>query len=108
MSQLKSTKTAFLIGGAILFNLIFWKEKMGLNTAFLDLLVIAGILISYSESSKRSVVRWLLAAHLICLAAVLYHNTVLSMFGFFLRLFFLQVFPSTIIVRHGTPALRWH
>ncbi len=86
MSQNKSTKTAFLIGGAILFNLIFWKEKMGLNTVFFDLLVIAGILFSYSESRKRPVVLWLLAAHLICLAAILIHNTGLSMFGFFLTL----------------------
>ncbi len=84
--QLKSTKTAFLIGGAIVFNLVFWKEKMGLNIVFFDLLVIAGILFSYPEARKRSSVLWLLIAHLICLSAVLFHNTALSMFGFFVTL----------------------
>jgi len=79
--SIKSTKTAFLIGGAIVFNLVFWNEKLGLNTAFFDALIIIGILSFYPDSRKRSVVLWLLAAHLLCLGAVLFHNTTLSKFG---------------------------
>jgi len=86
MTKNKSTKTVFLIGGAILFNLIFWKEKMGINTVFFDLLLIIGILVSYPEARKRSVVLWLFAAHLVCLATLLYHNTTLSVFSLFVTL----------------------
>src|ERR1700741_3394387 len=92
--SIKSTKTAILIGGAIVFNLVFWNEKLGLNTAFFDALIIVGIFSLYPNSRKRSVVLWLLAAHLLCLGAVLFHNTTLSKFGLFILLILFAVFPQ--------------
>ena len=81
---MKSNRVKFytVLIGAFLFNLLFWQEKMGVNTLFYDAFLLTALFSLYPEARPVSTVRWLLAGHLICLAMVLLQNTVLSMIAF--------------------------
>lgn len=81
---MKSNRVKFyaVLVGAFLFNLLFWQEKMGVNTLFYDAFLLTALFSLYPEARPVSTVRWLLAGHLICLAMVLLQNTVLSMIAF--------------------------
>ncbi len=81
---MKSNRVKFysVLIGAFLFNLLFWQEKMGINSFLYDLFLLVALFSLYPEARPVSTVRWLLAGHLICLAMVLLQNTVLSMIAF--------------------------
>ena len=87
-----SVKVFLVSAGALLFNVIFWQQKLGLNTLLFDLFIIASVFFLYPAAFKRPVIRWLLAAHIVTLAAVLIHNTILSKFAFSFTLLLLVVF----------------
>lgn len=76
------TKITLVTAGAVLFNLLFWHEKLGLNTVLYDLFILTALFSLYPQSLRNSAVRWLILGHLICLAMVVYHNTPLSKIGF--------------------------
>lgn len=81
---MKSNNVKFysVLIGAFLFNILFWQEKMGLNTLFYDAFLLIALFSLYPEARPVSTVRWLLAGHLICLAMILVQNTILSMIAF--------------------------
>jgi hypothetical protein len=72
------TKVTLVTAGAVLFNLLFWNEKLGLNTVLYDLFILSALFYMYPQSLRNTTVRWLVLGHLICLAMVVYHNTILS------------------------------
>ncbi|MEP6675899.1 MAG: DUF4173 domain-containing protein [Ferruginibacter sp.] len=75
-------KTILVITGAVLFNIIFWQEKMALNVLLFDAFILCSVFYLYPSVLKRTEVRWLLPAHLITVIALVVHNTVLSKLAF--------------------------
>ncbi|MEO6229940.1 MAG: DUF4173 domain-containing protein [Ferruginibacter sp.] len=89
-----SVKIVLITLGAVLFNIIFWQEKMALNAAFFDLFILGSVFYLYPASFKPPVMKWLLAANLVTLAAVLFHNTFLSKLAFCSTLMLVIVFSQ--------------
>lgn len=84
------------ITGAILFNWLFWNEKMAVNTILYDLFIIAVLFSLYPNARHSSTVRWLLAGHLICLAMLVLHNSSLSKFATVSTLFLISAFAQFV------------
>ena len=91
-----SLKTALVITGAILFNIIFWKEKLGINTLLFDVFILASVFYLYPSSIKNNTCRWLAISHLITAAMVLVHNTILSKTGFSITLLLFVSFSQYV------------
>jgi hypothetical protein len=89
-------KLITVIAGALLFNLVFWQEKMALNTVLYDLFIITTLFYLYPEARHVSTVRWLTLGHLLCLAMVLVNNTLLSKTGFCITLVLLAGFTEYV------------
>jgi hypothetical protein len=89
-------KIYWIIGGALLFNGIFWNEKMAVNTVLYDLFIIGVLFSLYPKARHSSTVRWLLAGHLICLAMIVINNSMLSKFAFTVTLFLLTGFTQYV------------
>ncbi len=91
---MKSSLVKFFLvtTGAVLFNIFFWNEKLALNSLLFDAFILTAVFYLYPASFNKATVRWLLAAHLIALATVLIHNTVLSKLAFTSTLLLLVVF----------------
>jgi hypothetical protein len=71
-----------VIAGGILFSLVFWQEKLGLNALLFDVFILAAIFFTYANARQSAVVRWLLIGHLICLAMLIINNTMVSKIAF--------------------------
>ena len=84
------------IAGALLFNFVFWHEKMALNTVLYDVFLLVMIFFLYPEARRVSTVRWLTLGHLICLAMILLHNTLLSKIAFMFTLSLVAGFAEYI------------
>ncbi len=80
--------------GAILFNIIFWQQKLGINTLFFDIFILASVFYLYPADLKTNVTKWLLAGHIITVAAVIIHNTILSKLAFSATLLLIVVFTQ--------------
>jgi hypothetical protein len=94
-------KEIFLVtAGAVLFNIIFWEEKLGLNAMLFDLFIIAAIFHLYPESRSRSVVLSLLILHISSLFTLLLHNSGISKSAFCITLVLLASFAEYI---HRSP-----
>lgn len=91
-----SLKLTMIILGAILFNFIFWNEKLGVNTILFDSFIIASIFYLYPSSIKNNIAIWLSVGHLITAAMVLVHNTMLSKIGFSITLLLFVSFSQYI------------
>ncbi len=89
-----SLKVILGTSGAVLFNLIFWQEKLALNAVFFDVFILWSVFMMYPAAFRLPVMKWLLAAHIITLAAVLFHNTVLSKLAFSITLVLVVVFTQ--------------
>ncbi|CAN5744844.1 hypothetical protein BH11BAC3_BH11BAC3_12280 [soil metagenome] len=89
-----SVKIVLITFGTLLFNIIFWQEKIALNAAFFDLFILGSVFYLYPASFKPPVMKWLLAANLVTLAAVLFHNTFLSKLAFCSTLMLVVVFSQ--------------
>ncbi len=89
-----SVKIVLISVGTLLFNIIFWQEKIALNAAFFDLFILGSVFYLYPASFKPPVMKWLLAANLVTLAAVLFHNTFLSKLAFCSTLMLVVVFSQ--------------
>jgi hypothetical protein len=87
-------KVILVILGAILFNAIFWSEKLALNSLFFDIFILWSVFYLYPSALRLPGMKWLLAAHIITLAAVLFHNTVLSKLAFCSTLMLVVVFTQ--------------
>lgn len=77
-----AAKLLLIAIGTLLFNIIFWQQKMGINTFLFDLFIISAVIFLYANSFKNVVIKWLLVAHLITIAAVIIQNTILSKLAF--------------------------
>jgi hypothetical protein len=71
-------KTILTIAGAIVFNIVFWQEKIAVNMVIFDAFVLWSVFYLYPSAFSKPGTRWLLPLHLITLAAVVVHNTLLS------------------------------
>jgi hypothetical protein len=89
-------KVIVVTTGAILFNIIFWQEKQGVNTVLFDVFILAALFYLYPSARQAATVRWLLPGHLLCLAMVVIHNTVLSKIAFGSTLLLLAGFGEYI------------
>jgi len=89
-----SLKIGLVLLGALLFNIIFWQEKIALNVLFFDAFILAAVFYLYQPAFKTPVVKWLMLAHIISLAAVVIHNTVLSKLAFSTTLLLVIVFTQ--------------
>src|SRR5450631_2970092 len=78
----RESKLFLIILGAFIFNIIFWKEKLGVNTILFDSFVCISVFLLFPYSLKNNTSKWLLAGHLITAAMVLIHNTELSKISF--------------------------
>jgi hypothetical protein len=89
-----SLKTTLVFAGAVLFNIVFWQEKLAINTALFDGFILSAVFYLYQPVLKKPVMKWLLPAHLITLATVIIHNTVLSKLAFTGTLMLVIVFTQ--------------
>jgi hypothetical protein len=78
--------------GALLFNIIFWQEKLALNALLFDAFVLWSVFYLYPAAFTKPAMKWLLLAHVITLITVIVHNTVLSKLAFSTTLLLLVVF----------------
>lgn len=84
------------VAGALLFNIVFWKEKIAVNAIMFGAFIIGAMFFLYPAATKKENVRWLLMGHLICLAAVVIHNTLLSKIAFVFTLLLLAGFTEYV------------
>lgn len=92
----KVSQGILVIAGGILFSLIFWQEKLGINTVLFDAFILAAIFYLYANARQNAVVRWLLIGHLICLAMIVLHNTLLSKIAFVTTLLLIVGFAEYV------------
>jgi hypothetical protein len=85
-------KSLLALAGALLFNILFWQEKMGLNLLLFDAFILWSVFYLYPSSFSRTTVKWLTATHLVTLATVIIHNTLLSKLAYSITLMTLVVF----------------
>ena len=90
----ESAKTLLVTAGAVLFNIIFWHQKMGVNALLFDAFILVSVFYLYPAAFKRAAMKWLLAAHIITVAAVIIHNTILSKLAFSVTLLLVVVFTQ--------------
>ena len=64
--------------GAILFNLLFWKEELALNALLFDAFMLGMLFYLYPAAIRNNAVKVLLPLHLLSLAMVLVQHTLLS------------------------------
>ncbi len=88
----KAIHLVLIITGALLFNLVFWQEKLGINTILFDSFLLSAIFYLYAEARQSAAVRWLLLGHLTCLAMIVLHNTMLSKLAFMITLALITAF----------------
>jgi hypothetical protein len=82
----ESIKLTLLLSGALLFNIIFWQEKLGVNALFFDVFIIASVFVLYPQSRKNKISIILALAHFITAAMVVLHNTALSKIAYSITL----------------------
>lgn len=90
----ESAKTLLVTAGAVLFNIIFWHQKMAVNALLFDAFILVSVFYLYPASFKRVAMKWLLAAHIITVATVIIHNTILSKLAFSVTLLLVVVFTQ--------------
>lgn len=93
-------KLLWLIAGAMLFNLVFWQEKMGLNTVLYDVFVLVVLFSWHPDALRLPPARILAVANIICVAMVLVHNSLLSKVAVFVTLFLTAAFSTNV---HRSP-----
>lgn len=87
-------KVILVTAGAVLFNLVFWNEKLAINTVLFDVFLLSALFFLYPQARKHAIVNWLLLGHVVCLAMVVVHNTDLSKIAFTITLLLLAGFAE--------------
>jgi hypothetical protein len=90
----KISQGILVIAGGILFSLVFWQEKLGINTVLFDAFILAALFYLYANARQNAVVRWLVIGHLTCLAMIVLHNTLLSKIAFSITLLLIAGFAE--------------
>jgi hypothetical protein len=75
-------KIVLVITGAVLFNLVFFNEKLAINTVLFDAFLLSALFFLYPQARQHATVNWLLLGHVVCLAMLVVHNTELSKIAF--------------------------
>jgi Domain of unknown function (DUF4173) len=87
-------KLILITVGAVLFNIIFWQEKLALNALLFDAFILWSVFYLYPAAFTKPAMKWLLLAHIVALVTVLVHNTVLSKLAFSVTLLLVVVFTQ--------------
>ena len=87
-------KIILVTAGAVMFNLVFWNEKLAINTVLFDAFLLSALFFLYPQARKHVMVNWLLLGHVVCLAMVVIHNTDLSKIAFTVTLLLLAGFAE--------------
>jgi hypothetical protein len=87
-------KIMLVTAGAVLFNLVFWNEKLAINTVLFDAFLLSALFFLYPDARKSGTVNWLLLGHLISLSMVVIHNTDLSKIAFVVTLLLIAGFAE--------------
>jgi hypothetical protein len=92
--KVATLKLVLITAGAVLFNIIFWQEKLALNALLFDVFVLWSVFYLYPAAFTKPAMKWLLLAHAVALITVLVHNTVLSKLTFSATLLLVVVFTQ--------------
>jgi Domain of unknown function (DUF4173) len=87
-------KIILLTAGAVLFNIIFWKEKLAINALLFDAFILGSVFYLYPAAFSKPAMKWLLLAHTVALITLIVHNTVLSKLAFSVTLLLVVVFTQ--------------
>lgn len=87
-------KIMLVIAGALLFNIIFWQEKLAINTLLFDAFILLSVFKLYPAAFTKPAMKWLLLAHAVALATLIIHNTLLSKLAFSATLLLVVVFTQ--------------
>lgn len=87
-------KVILVTAGAVLFNLVFWNEKLAINTVLFDAFLLSALFFLYPQARKHAIVNWLLLGHVVSLAMIVVHNTELSKIAFTITLLLLAGFAE--------------
>lgn len=90
----ESLKIILVTAGAVLFNTIFWQEKLAVNAVLFDVFIVWSVFFLYPSDLANPLMKWLLAAHFITIAAVVIQNTLLSKIAFTGTLLLVVVFSQ--------------
>ena len=85
-------KMVLLFAGTILFNIIFWQEKIALNVLLFDAFILLSVFYLYPAAFTKPAMKWLLLAHVVTLVTLIVHNTILSKLAFSATLLLVVVF----------------
>lgn len=88
------SKLWFVIVGSLLFNFLFWHEKIAVNATLFFIFVIIAITHFYSKAWHNKRVKWLLLAAIFSLTMVIWHNTALSKLAFITALFLMAAYSQ--------------
>jgi hypothetical protein len=92
--KVATVKLISVIAGAVLFNIVFWQEKLAVNALFFDAFIIGSVFYLYPHAFTRPAMKWLMLAHIIAIAALVFHNTILSKIAFSVTLLLMVVFTQ--------------
>jgi len=87
-------KPLLVIAGGVLFNLIFWKEKVAVNAVLFDVFLLLSVYKLYPVVFSRPLMKWLLPAHVLSIVALLWHNSLLSGIAFCISLLAVLIFTQ--------------
>jgi hypothetical protein len=87
-------KIILVTAGAVLFNLVFWNEKLATNTVLFDAFLLSALFFLYPVARKSATVNWLLLGHLVSVIMVVVHNTDLSKISFVVTLLLVAGFAE--------------
>jgi hypothetical protein len=87
-------KIVLLFTGTILFNIIFWQEKIAVNALLFDVFILASVFYLYPAAFTKPAMKWLLLAHVVTLVTLVVHNTVLAKLAFSATLLLVVVFTQ--------------
>ncbi len=87
-------KIILLFAGAILFNIIFWQEKVAINAILFDVFILLSVFNLYPAAFTKPAMKWLVLAHLVTIATLIIHNTLLAKLAFTATLLLVVVFTQ--------------
>jgi len=86
--------------GALLFNIVFWEEQLGMNALLFDIFISAAIFYLYPEAKGKKIASLLFITQLACLSMLLIHNSDLSKVTFCITLMLFASFAEYV---HRSP-----
>jgi hypothetical protein len=90
------SKLLLIISGAIIFNIIFWNEKLGVNAVLFDIFICAAVITQFPFSLKNNISKWILTGHLITTTLLIIQNTMISKISFSITLLLFISFSQYI------------